>query len=369
MTVPEVKKVRGLAEGRAERRSEALGSERLPDVLGMRHELDAETAAGLQAGHEALQTMGNVNETGVDFPPELRLKIKEIQKEAAGKLRGLDATLSRMKEQFLSTANFLSGGLFETGQPRAREQNKFATGFYRDKKGKSIGKQERSKLESKVDMQLVRERATDVREYLTDRIHSSDVVLLGEIHSHETIEKRAVASLLEQAKASGTTHVGVEIPAYYQEAVDRYMATGKLDEEDDPADYERVDEYHRLYSEQLAQPEQPKQADKLQKDEFGKYEVIQPEGMTDELFAFERKMRKNFLFKNHLSKDFRLLQGIREAGLTPVCLDANASYGASQELDSGLDAVGRDEMTMDELKKTRARVGKTERRFYGTKNP
>jgi len=349
MTSPETEKL-SLREASTEKPPETPERERLPDVSEIQKEIDTETDVGLEAGHDTLSRLQSKEQASAEFPPELKTQFAEIQKEAAGKLRRLDLSLGRMKERFLSVANFLTGGLFERGQRRPKEKNKFFTGFYRNRNGEGIMSQERDKLESQVDMGKVRERAKDAGEYLSDKIRGSDVVLLGEIHTHETIEKRAAAGFLEQAKAAGTTHVGLEIPAYYQEAVDRYMATGKFDEADDPDDYKQVDEYHRLYREQLAQPKQPKQAYEFQKDEAGRYQAVKPEGMTDEMFAFERKMRKNYLFKNHFDKDFRLLQGIRESGLKPVCIDANATYGASEELDNGLEAIGRGEMTLDKLK-------------------
>lgn len=350
MTSPEVEKGINLREAGTEKPPEIPESERLPDVLEIQREIDTETDAGLTAGHDTLQALEGKEQADTKFPPELKAQFAEIQKEAAGKLRRLDASLGRMKERFLSVANFLTGGLFERGQRRPKEKNKFFTGYYLDRNNQGISAKERGKLESQVNMEQIKERARNAGDYLSDKIRSNDVVLLGEIHTHETIEKRATAGFLEQAKAAGTTHVGLEIPAHYQEAVDRFMATGKFDDADDPADYEQVDEYHRLYREQLAQPEQPKQAQEFQKDESGKYQVIKPEGMTDELFAFERKMRGNFIFKNHFDKDFRLLQGIRESGLTPVCLDANVTYGTNQELDEGMEAIGRGEMTLDRLK-------------------
>ncbi len=354
MTSPEVEKGVGLREASAEKPPETPESERLPGISEIQRELDTETQAGFEAGHDTLQALGGKEQKGTEFPPELKEQFAEISKEAADKLHRLDASLGRMKKRFLSVANFLTGGLFEREQCRPKYKNKFFTGFYRDRNGKGIMEKERGKLESRVNMEQIRERARNADEYLSEKIRNSDVVLLGEIHTHETVEKRAVAGFLEQAKAAGTTHVGLEIPAYYQEAVDRFMATGKFDDADDPADYEQVEEYHRLFREQLGEGFHPKKDAGISETRIdkttGKYEVLKPKGMSDEMFTFERKMRKNYLFKNHFDKDFRLLQGIRESGLTPVCLDANATYGASEELDNGLEAIGRSDLTMDQLK-------------------
>ena len=348
MTSHEIKKGIDLREAGAEKPPENL-EQRLPNILEIRQELDIKTRDGLEAGHDTLATLTEQEQADVEYPPELKAQFAEIQKEAADKLRHLNLSLGQIEERFLLIANFLTGGLFEKEQRRPKEKNKFFTGFYRDRNGEGIKPQERGKMESQIDMAQIRERAIDASEYLSDKIRGSDVVLLGEIHTHETIEKRAVAGFLEKAKEAGITHVGLEIPAYYQEAVNHYMSTGKFDEADDPDDYEQVDEYHRLYREQLAQPEQSKQAYEFQKDEAGRYQAIKPKEMTDEFFAFERKMRKNYLFKNHFDKDFHLLQEVRESGLIPVCIDANATYGASKELDDGLESIGRGEMTVDKL--------------------
>lgn len=352
MTNPELEKGIDLREADAEKPPQTPEVERLSDVLEMQQELDAETDAGLEAGHNTLGTLTAQEQTSAEYPPELKAQFAEIKQEAAGKLRRLDATLGRMKERFLSVANFLTGGMFEREKQEPKEKSKFFAGHYLDQNNRGISQRERANLESQVDLDRIREKADNAGEYLSEKIRTNDVVLLGEIHTHATTEKRAVASFLKQAKMSGTTHVGLEIPAHYQGAIDRYIETGKFDEDDDPAVYERVDEYHRLFQEQLASGHHPE--DTIVKSELdpttGRYEAKKPEGMTDEMFAFDRETRKNFLFKNKFDKDFRLLQGIRDSGLTPVCLDANATYGASQELDQGLEALGRGEVSAEQLK-------------------
>lgn len=352
MTNPEVEKGVILRETSAEKSLETPESERLPDISEIQRELDTETYGGLKAGHDTLQALEAKERAGTEFPPELKAQFAKIQQEAAGKLRRLDATLGRMKERFLSVANFLTGGMFEREKHKPREKSKFFAGHYLDQNNRGISQRERARLESQVDMGKIQERAGNAGEYLSEKIRTNDLVLLGEIHTHATTEKRAVAGFLEQAKIAGTTHVGLEIPAHYQEVVDRYIATGKFDDADDPADYERVDEYHRLFQEQISSGHHPE--DTIVRSELdpttGKYETKKPEGMSDEMFAFERSTRRNFLFKNHLDKNFRLLQGIRDSGLVPVCMDANATYGTSQELDEGLEDLGRGEITAEQLK-------------------
>lgn len=352
MTNREIEKDVDLRESGAEKPPEITEAERLPDVLKMRQELETEVYAGLEAGHDTLNTLTAREQASAEYPPELKQQFAEIQKEVADKLSRLDATLGRMKERFLSVANFLTGGMFERKEHEPKEKSKFFAGHYLDQNNQGISQRERVYLESQVDMGKIKEHAGNAGEYLSEKIRASDVVLLGEIHTHATTEKRAVAAFLEQAKKAGTTHVGLEIPAHYQEVVDRYIATGKFDDADDPADYERVDEYHRLFQDQISSGHHLE--DTIAQSELdpttGKYEAKKPAGMTDQMFAFERSTRRNFLFKNHFDKDFRLLQGIRDSGLTPVCMDANTTYGTSQELDDGLDALGRGEMTVEALK-------------------
>jgi len=352
MTSPEIEKGIDLRETDAEKSPETPEPERLPDVLEMRQELDTKTDAGLEAGYDTLETLTAQEQASAEYPPELKAQFAEIQQEAAGKLRRLDATLGRMKERFLSVANFLTGGMFEREKQRPKEKSKFFAGHYLDQNNKGISARERDNLESQVNTEQIQKNARNAGEYLSEKIRDNDVILLGEIHTHATTEKRAVAGFLEQAKRAGTTHVGLEIPAHYQKVVDRYIATGKFDDADDPADYERVEEYHRLFQEQIAAGHHPD--DTIVKQELdqttGKYEAVKPEGMTDEMFEFERSTRKNFLFKNHFDKDFRLLQGIRDSGLSPVCVDANATYGASQELDDAVYSLGRGEITAEQLK-------------------
>lgn len=345
-----IEKEGGFQEASMEKPPETRKLERMPTVSEIQDQLDAETNAGLEAGHRIFESLKDQEQTSIEFPPELKAEFVAIQKEIEGKLRRLNISLGRMKERFLSVANFLSGGLFEGTRSNPAGKNKFFTGHYLDKDNRGIGAKERRKLESQVNMEQIRAQEKNFDEYLSDKIQKNDAVLLGEIHTHETIEKRAVAGFLDQAKIAGTTHVGLEIPEYYQEAVERFITTGKFDEADDSADYEKVDEYHRLFREQLASPEQSEQAFDLQKDEFGKYKRVKPKGMTDEMFAFEQKTRRNFVFRNYLDKDYCLLKGVREAGLRPVCLDANATYGTNQELDDGLEALVRGEMTLENLK-------------------
>ncbi|NMC51958.1 ChaN family lipoprotein [Candidatus Kuenenbacteria bacterium] len=361
MTNPEIEKL-AQREATAEKPPETPERERLPDISKIQREIDTETDAGLKAGHDTLSALQSKEQTSAEFPPELNAQFAEIQKETADKLRRLDLSLGRMKERFLSVANFLTGGLFERGRNKPKEKNKFFTGFYVGEKQLGIGSKERSRLESQVDMGQVRERAKNAGEYLSDKIRGNDVVLLGEIHTHETVEKRATARFLEQAKAAGTTHIGLEIPAYYQEAVDHYMTTGKFDDADDPTDYERVDEYHQLFREQLTAGVDPKNQPlfDFQRDEGGQYRAIKREGVTDEMFAFEQQkmFKKNFLFKNHLDKNYRLLEAIRQSGLRPSCIDANATYGTNQELDRGMESLGRNGVTMETLKAKEAELEK-----------
>lgn len=352
MTSPKIEKNIDLRETSIEKLPKEPKTERLPDVLELQQELDTKTEAGVEAGHDTLENLTSQEQASVEYPPEIKAQFAEIQQEAKSKLRRLDATLGRMKERFLSVANFLTGGMFEREKYKPKEKSKFFAGHYLDQSNQGISTKERDDLELQVNTELIQENARNAGEYLFDKIRDNDVVLLGEIHTHATTEKRAVAGFLEQAKQTGTTHIGLEIPAHYQEVVDRYITTGKFDDADDPADYERVDEYHKLFQEQIATGHHPE--DTIVRQELnqatGKYEAVKPEGMKDKMFTFEQETRKNFLFKNHFDKDFKLLQAIRDSGLKPVCLDADATYGASQELDQGLEALGRGEMTLEQLK-------------------
>jgi len=352
MTNPEIERGIDVNETNTEELQETPESERLPDILEIQQELDTETYSGLEAGHDTLETLEDQEQADAKFPPELKGQFAEIQKDAEVKLHGLDAKLGRMKEHFLSVANFLTGGMFERGQTKQGEKSKFFAGHHIDQNNQGISAKERGQLESQVNIEQIRESARNAGEYLSDKIRDNDVVLIGEIHTHNTTEKKAVAGFLEQAKMAGTTDVGLEIPAHYQKVVDHYITTGKFDDADDPADYERVDEYHQLFHEQMTRGHHPE--DTIVSTELnqttGKYETIKPESMTNELFTFERETRKNFLFKNHLDKDFRLLQGVRDSGLTPVCIDANATYGTNQELDEALEARVRGKMTAEDLK-------------------
>ena len=354
MTNPEIEKGIDMRETGLEKPPETPEAERLPDVLEMRQELDTETYAGLETGHDTLATLATQEQASTEYPPELKTQFAEIQKEAASKLGRLDATLGRMKERFLSVANFLTGGMFERGRTSPTESNKFFKGFHVGEK-LSIEPEERERLEAQIDMESVKEKAGDANEYLAGKIKENDVVLLGELHSHSAIEKRAVANFLQQAKTAGTTHVGIEISEYWQEAVDRYMETGKFDENDDPADYERTDEYLKLYNEQLDADLDPQDGVlyNFEGDMWKQSVVKTDEKVTDKMFAFQREnvFRNNFLFKNRLYKNFHLLSGIREAGLSPVCLDANTSYKTSQRLDEASDRRDSGEITLIDYNK------------------
>ncbi|MCU0652773.1 MAG: hypothetical protein MUD10_00750 [Candidatus Pacebacteria bacterium] len=92
-----------------------------------------------------------------------------------------------------------------------------------------------------VNVDLVREAADKWQDYLSGKIQENDIVLLGFRHSPAIFENiGAIAEYLEKAKEVGLTDIMIEMPESNQKYIDRYFATGKFFEDDDPADYKKI---------------------------------------------------------------------------------------------------------------------------------
>lgn len=175
---------------------------------------------------------------------------------------------------------------------------------------------ERIKYEQHVDLEHIEKSATDWKDYLSEKLKGNDVVLLGEAHTAETIEKNAVTEFLEQAKENGATDIGLEIEERLQEYFDRYLETGKFQETDDPADYEKVGEYQKLRHEWHAS-----------------HDIEALKAMS----AFEKTVKDNFVFRGYFYEHYPMLKQARELGLHVRCIDGNQKY-TQEEIDQALDA-------------------------------
>ena len=178
-----------------------------------------------------------------------------------------------------------------------------------------ISEAERVKYEQRIDLEHIEESSKDWKDYLSEKIRDNNVVLLGEAHTAETVEKKAVTEFLEQAKENGVTDIGLEIEEHLQEYVDRYLETGKFQEADDQVDYEKVGEYQKLRNE---------------------WHVSRSVKSLEAMSAFEKTVKDNFVFSSHFYEHYPILKRVRELGLRVQCIDRNQKY-AQEEIDKATD--------------------------------
>ncbi len=175
---------------------------------------------------------------------------------------------------------------------------------------------ERVKYEQRVDLEHIEESSKDWKSYLSEKLKDNNAVLLGEAHTAETAEKKAVTEFLEQAKENSVTDIGLEIEERLQEYFDRYLETGKFQETDDPADYEKVGEYQKLRHE---------------------WHASRSIESLKVMSAFEKTVKDNFVFSGYFYEHYPLLKQARELGLRVQCIDGNQKY-TQEEIDKALDA-------------------------------
>jgi len=170
---------------------------------------------------------------------------------------------------------------------------------------KLMDEDERKKYEKYINLEHIKENSKEWKTYLADKIKENDVVLLGECHTFEGIEKKLFFEYLDKAKEKGVTDIGFEVEERFQEYFDRFMETGKFSETDDPKDYKKASEYQRLRLE---------------------WHRRHDEKSLKEYASFEVDHADNFLFSRHRFDEFyAMLQKARELGLKVHCIDGNYS--------------------------------------------
>jgi len=78
-------------------------------------------------------------------------------------------------------------------------------------------------LESLVNVDSITRQAKNWVEYLKEKFEKNDVVLLGEAHTVDVVEKQAVTEILETAKTAGITELCVELEPKAQRFFDNFF--------------------------------------------------------------------------------------------------------------------------------------------------
>ena len=175
--------------------------------------------------------------------------------------------------------------------------------------------EERAIYEKSIDFGYIEKAASRWKEYLAEKIKGNQVVLLGEAHTVETVEKDAVVEFLDEAKSSGITDIGLEINDQLQPLVDHYLDTGRLLESDDPTIYDKADEHLRLRR---------------------AWYIGRSSESLQQLYQFEKDVKGNNLFATNLTEFYPILKKARELGLRITCLDGNESH-SQEDIDKAIE--------------------------------
>lgn len=165
-----------------------------------------------------------------------------------------------------------------------------------------LKKEDREKLESVIDMDYVINNSQEINSYLERKIRENDVVIAGECHDSDMIEKNIIMNFLEQAKAAGLTDIGLEEDYHLQEGILRYLETGVFEEGENPKDYEKIDEIRNARYEWL-------------NSEENKSELI------DRYYNLIEPYEDLYVFRKGIELYYPLVKKAKELGLGVHCLD------------------------------------------------